>query len=76
MLKRLLHCLLSIKFLKRENVLAYKIEGKRYDIGNKLDYLKTIVEFGLKRKEFSREFLAFLEEIVHPKSGKKVKGKR
>ena len=62
--------------LKRENVLAYKIEGKRYDIGNKLDYLKTIVEFGLKRKEFSREFLAFLEELVLPKSGKKVKGKR
>jgi len=58
--------------LKRENVLAYKIEGKRYDIGNKLDYLKTIVEFGLKRKEFAREFRLFLQEMVVPQKGRKV----
>lgn len=50
--------------LKRERILAYVIEGKRYDIGNKLDYLKTVVEFGLKRKEFARPFRKFLQEIV------------
>lgn len=48
--------------LKRENIYSYTIEGKRYDIGSKIDYLKTTVEFGLKRKEFSKEFLAFLKE--------------
>jgi UTP--glucose-1-phosphate uridylyltransferase len=62
--------------LKRENVLAYKIEGKRYDIGNKLDYLKTIVEFGLKRKEFASEFLIFLQEIIAHKRGKRVNSKQ
>ncbi|MBN2534471.1 MAG: UTP--glucose-1-phosphate uridylyltransferase GalU [Spirochaetales bacterium] len=50
--------------LKRENIVAYVIDGKRYDIGNKLDYLKTIVEFGLKRREFSGEFLSFLKDII------------
>jgi UTP--glucose-1-phosphate uridylyltransferase len=50
--------------LKREDIVAYVIDGKRYDIGNKLDYLKTIVEFGLKRREFSKEFLSFLKDIV------------
>jgi UTP--glucose-1-phosphate uridylyltransferase len=50
--------------LKRENIVAYVIDGKRYDIGNKLDYLKTIVEFGLKRREFSTEFLSFLKDII------------
>ncbi len=50
--------------LQRENVFAYKIEGKRYDIGNKLDYLKTIVEYGLKRKEFSKDFRIFLNELL------------
>lgn len=50
--------------LKRERILAYVIEGKRYDIGNKLDYLKTVVEFGLKRKEFARPFRKFLQEIM------------
>ena len=48
--------------LGRENIYSYTIEGKRYDIGSKIDYLKTTVEFGLKRKEFSKEFLAFLKE--------------
>ena len=49
---------------KRENVYANIIEGKRYDIGNKLDYLKTTVEFALKRKEFSKPFHDFLKETV------------
>ncbi|RRB02719.1 UTP--glucose-1-phosphate uridylyltransferase GalU [Larkinella rosea] len=50
--------------LKRENLYSHRIEGKRHDIGNKLDFLKTTVEFALKRKEFSAPFLAFLKEIV------------
>ncbi|HLL94915.1 MAG TPA: UTP--glucose-1-phosphate uridylyltransferase GalU [Spirosoma sp.] len=53
--------------LKRENVYAHCIEGKRHDIGNKLDFLKTTVEFALKRPEFARPFRAFLEEILSPK---------
>lgn len=52
--------------LKRENIYCNIIEGKRYDIGNKMDYLKTTVEFALKRKEFAAPFLAFLEEMVAP----------
>ncbi len=50
--------------LKRERIYAHIIEGKRYDIGNKIDYLKTTVEFALKRKEFSEEFLEYLKGIV------------
>jgi len=51
--------------LRRESIYATVIEGKRYDIGNKLDYLKTTVEFALKRKEFAAEFRKFLMEIVN-----------
>lgn len=50
--------------LRRESIYANIIEGKRYDIGNKLDYLKTTVEFALKRKEFAAEFRKFLMEMV------------
>ena len=49
---------------KREKVIADTIEGKRYDIGNKLDFLKTTVEFALRRKEFAKEFGEFLKETV------------
>jgi UTP--glucose-1-phosphate uridylyltransferase len=49
---------------KREPVMASIIEGIRYDIGNKLDYLKTIVEYGLKRKEFCDPFYDFLKAKI------------
>jgi UTP--glucose-1-phosphate uridylyltransferase len=50
--------------LKQEGIIATTIEGKRYDIGNKLDFLKTTVEFALKRKEFAEQFEAFLRETI------------
>lgn len=56
---------------KKEDVMAGIIEGKRYDIGNKMDYLKTIVEYGLKRKEFSADFYEFLKELLNDFDRKK-----
>lgn len=50
--------------LKEERMLATILEGKRYDIGNKIDFLKTTVEFALKRKEFAREFEEFLRKTI------------
>ncbi len=50
--------------MKSENMIAQTIEGKRYDIGNKLDFLKTTVEFALKRHEFAVPFREFLKQIV------------
>lgn len=57
-----------LHLLKRENIYSHTIEGKRYDIGNKLDFLKTTVEFALKRKEFADPFFAFLREVVASRS--------
>jgi len=50
--------------LKQENIIASVIEGKRYDIGNKLDFLKTTVEFALRRREFAVQFEAFLRKTI------------
>ncbi len=47
-----------------EEILAFKFEGKRYDIGNKLDYLITSVEFGVDREDLGYEFRRFLKEFV------------
>jgi UTP--glucose-1-phosphate uridylyltransferase len=51
--------------LKQENIVATTFEGKRYDIGNKLEFLKTTVEFALKRKEFADPFEAFLRQTIN-----------
>ncbi len=55
--------------MKKEMLIANTIEGKRYDIGNKLDFLKTTVEFALRRKEFAADFLAFMKETVKQHEG-------
>ena len=41
-----------------------QFSGRRYDIGNKLDFLKTNVVFGLKREEFGKEFRDWLEDYL------------
>lgn len=56
--------------LKRENMIAQTIEGKRHDIGNKLDFLKTTIEFALKREEFAEPLMQFLKETTE---GSKMK---
>jgi UTP--glucose-1-phosphate uridylyltransferase len=53
--------------LQREDIFAHAIEGKRYDIGNKMDYLKTIVEISLKKDDISEDFFTFLKKIVSEK---------
>ena len=50
--------------LKQEEILAATFEGKRYDIGNKLDFLKTTVEYALRRREFSAKFEDFLRNTI------------
>ncbi|MEW6238461.1 MAG: UTP--glucose-1-phosphate uridylyltransferase GalU [Candidatus Omnitrophota bacterium] len=45
-----------------QSIYAYEFEGKRHDIGNRLDYLKTTVEFALKRNDLAKDFAAYLRE--------------
>jgi len=49
--------------LKHEKVLAYEFEGKRYDCGNKLGYLKATVDFALAHPELSEDFRAYLKSL-------------
>lgn len=45
-------------------VLAQEIKGaKYYDTGNKLEYMKTVVEFALKHPELKDEFGEFLKDL-------------
>lgn len=48
----------------KQRVLAVEIKGgKFYDTGNKLDYLKTVVEFALKREDLGPQFKAYLHGL-------------
>jgi UTP--glucose-1-phosphate uridylyltransferase len=53
------------------NVYAYNFKGKRYDIGNKLGYLKATVEFALRRKDLGDDFKQYLLELAKSFSNEK-----
>lgn len=47
-----------------KKIYAYLIKnGKYFDTGNKLEYLKTIVEFGLRHEEVGKDFGEYLKHV-------------
>jgi len=57
----------AINLLKDEGVPVYAVEienAKYYDTGNKLEYMKTVVELGLQHPDLNGEFRKFLKELV------------
>lgn len=50
--------------VKDKNMYGLKFDGVRYDIGNKLDFLKTNVIYGLQREDFGEEFRKWLRDFV------------
>jgi len=49
--------------LKRESVLGYIFEGKRYDAGDKLGFLQATVEMALRRPDLSKSFRKYLKTL-------------
>jgi UTP--glucose-1-phosphate uridylyltransferase len=45
-------------------VYAVKFEGKRYDAGDKLGFLKATVEFGLRHETLGEDFRVYLKELL------------
>ena len=55
----------ALKVLARQDaVYAYDFIGQRYDVGDKLGFLKATVEFALRREDLGADFKAYLQEIV------------
>lgn len=48
---------------KKGRVVSYQFYANYYDCGNKLEYLKCLVNFGLKDKEICEEFKNYLKNI-------------
>jgi UTP--glucose-1-phosphate uridylyltransferase len=46
------------RLVKTRAMYALQFEGARYDVGNKLDFIKTNLIFGLKHKDMAKELRA------------------
>lgn len=49
---------------KFEAVYAYDFEGLRYDVGEKMGFIKTTIEFALQHEELKFDLLAYLSKLV------------
>ena len=47
-----------------QRVFAYDFEGKRYDVGEKIGFVKTTVEFALQDEGLRSDLLAYLDEVM------------
>jgi UTP--glucose-1-phosphate uridylyltransferase len=54
--------------LEEEEMYAYIVRGEVYDTGNPLDYLKTVIEFALRREDIGEDLLRFLAEKISKQS--------
>ena len=57
----------AINLLQQRGIPLYTVEienGKYYDTGNKLEYMKTAVELALKHPEIGDEFSKYLKSLV------------
>jgi UTP--glucose-1-phosphate uridylyltransferase len=48
-----------------QRVFAYEFEGKRYDVGEKIGFIKTTIEFALQHEELRDDLIQFMEEILN-----------
>lgn len=55
---------LKLMLEDKKHILACEIKkGKYYDTGNKLEYLKTVVEFALEHQEIKDDFREYLKRL-------------
>jgi UTP--glucose-1-phosphate uridylyltransferase len=54
-----LHALCTV-----EEMLALELQGRRYDIGDRIGYLKATLEIGLRREDLRVELLSYLRELT------------
>ena len=53
-----------------QRVFAKRFEGTRYDVGNKLGYMTTSIEFGLEHPEIKDELKEYIIDLAHRLEGK------
>jgi len=50
--------------MEKEAMYAYDFEGDRYDVGDRIGFLKATVEFALKREDLREDFTVFLKNTM------------
>lgn len=52
------------KLNRRQAIYGHQFSGRRYDVGDRLGYLKAIVEMALEREDLKENFKEYLKTII------------
>nr|WP_248892416.1 UTP--glucose-1-phosphate uridylyltransferase [Bacillus methanolicus] len=55
-----------------QRVFAYEFEGKRYDVGEKLGFIQTTIEFALQNEELKTDLIDFNGAIIGSSKNREV----
>ena len=50
--------------VKKQAIYGVRVTGNRYDVGNKLDFIKTNIAFGLKRPDINESLRDYIKSIA------------
>ena len=59
--------------MENETVEAFRMSGNSHDCGDKLGYLKAIVEYAMRDEHLGSDFTEFLQNTVNPSEKAKLK---
>jgi UTP--glucose-1-phosphate uridylyltransferase len=48
-----------------QRVFVYEFEGKIYDVGEKLGFIKTTIDFALRDEGFRKEIIQYIRDIAY-----------
>lgn len=57
-----------VELNKRQEVLAKEFSGVRYDVGDKLGFVKATIDFALMRKDMKSDVMKYLESVFDKES--------
>ncbi|KAB2953794.1 UTP--glucose-1-phosphate uridylyltransferase GalU [Heliorestis acidaminivorans] len=55
---------------RQKDLYALQFQGCRYDVGDRMGYLKATVDFALRREDLAEEFKAYLQDVLAGKTCK------
>lgn len=57
----------------KKSMMAYRLQGRRYDIGDKFGYIEATIEYALRREDLAPQLKAYLQTLM---TGELFTGKR
>jgi UTP--glucose-1-phosphate uridylyltransferase len=60
---------------EKQSMIAYHLQGKRYDVGDKFGYIEATIEFALQRGDLQPQVQQYLTNLVRQWDSNKVQSK-